>query len=566
MLPVACTLSEAPRAVTFRLVSARNLSAYGCLYVTVSAPDLPHAFEGTSVAPKACLPSGVVSPPVVPAASGPTEISLTVPPGRGRAVHVLGVVRSGGCAGISDVRDLFVGTVPEVREIATGVTDTLASGMLHVAASAQVSEDLVACTSGGGTLEPPPGTSGGLVTGWGSQGALRFDASGVTRESALNGVIDVGNGVVVGVGYARDASGVKRAMAVQLKSDGTFDTTFGTSGIFTSSFGGNGDAELFAATRQSDGKIVVAGYATYLGDQSTVVARLTTGGGLDSSFGTSGYTPDNFSASFNETAKAVTLDGSGRVLVAGSAMQGASTTTAIIARYTALGALDTSYRSPYGFTYSSLGQYAEFRGIAVDRNGNYAVGAMVYSPGPAAQFFMGYFGTVGSNSPVAGNSLTIAGGGGGDVLTGWALQFPGASNERALAVGYGGSGLTSVARTDTSGSFDATFGPNNDGKLTFDIEAGQPDNPTALAVRADGKFYVTGYLNASGTTFVLRRNADGTADTTFGTAGIAKFSHFGPYGADQLLGIALSGTTQLTLVGFTPGPAPLESLAVRVFQ
>ena len=105
-----------------------------------------------------------------------------------------------------------------------------------------------------------------------------------------------------------------------------------------------------------------------------------------------------------------------------------------------------------------------------------------------------------------------------------------------LAVGADGSVLVVGNRTadtgnnivlvryTTDGSFDASFGVGSedgtpDGVVDISLGEGN-DFATATAVQADGKVLVAGYHEdgASTNIFVLRVNADGTVDDTFGTA------------------------------------------------
>jgi uncharacterized delta-60 repeat protein len=67
-------------------------------------------------------------------------------------------------------------------------------------------------------------------------------------------------------------------------------------------FGSSGLDDAFAVAIQSDGKIVVAGYAT-VGTQSWGVARYNSDGSLDTSFDTDGMLTTDFGGSINESAR-----------------------------------------------------------------------------------------------------------------------------------------------------------------------------------------------------------------------------------------------------------------------
>jgi len=79
---------------------------------------------------------------------------------------------------------------------------------------------------------------------------------------------------------------------LQLKEDGTDDTTFGGSGAIVTKVSATNWNSATAVTRQADGKVVVGGWVYSGGGSSAdfVVARYTTEGVLDNGFGTAGMT------------------------------------------------------------------------------------------------------------------------------------------------------------------------------------------------------------------------------------------------------------------------------------
>src|SRR5215468_11669588 len=79
-------------------------------------------------------------------------------------------------------------------------------------------------------------------------------------------------------------------------TNGTLDTTFGTSGKVTTDFAGADDmpSEPSAVALQSDGKIVVVGQTLVGGFNNFALARYNGNGTLDTSFGTSGRVTTDF--------------------------------------------------------------------------------------------------------------------------------------------------------------------------------------------------------------------------------------------------------------------------------
>ncbi|HRH39748.1 MAG TPA: delta-60 repeat domain-containing protein, partial [Flavobacteriales bacterium] len=90
--------------------------------------------------------------------------------------------------------------------------------------------------------------------------------------------------IVVGSTYDNGATGIALA---RYESDGTLDTTFGDAGVRISFTTDSIGIDAAAAVLLSDGRILVAGNAApnaYIG----LLARYTTDGDLDPTFGTGG--------------------------------------------------------------------------------------------------------------------------------------------------------------------------------------------------------------------------------------------------------------------------------------
>ncbi|MEO6218975.1 MAG: T9SS type A sorting domain-containing protein [Ginsengibacter sp.] len=124
---------------------------------------------------------------------------------------------------------------------------------------------------------------------------------------------------------------------VRYNQNGTIDATFSNDGLQTSVFG-PGDYFAKAASIQSDGKIVVAGYipdpqgvtASYL------VARYKTNGDPDSTFGINGFQSTNVGPGFN-IGESVAISKKGKIAVGGSNDNFA------IVMYNSDGSLDQSF-------------------------------------------------------------------------------------------------------------------------------------------------------------------------------------------------------------------------------
>ncbi|WP_229844387.1 delta-60 repeat domain-containing protein, partial [Deinococcus indicus] len=121
-------------------------------------------------------------------------------------------------------------------------------------------------------------------------------------------------------GYAIGTQGYNFALA-RYTASGALDSTFGTGGKVTTDFAGSSDVG-FALSPDAQGRILVAGY-TYTGTQSFnfALARYTSSGALDATFGTGGKVTTDFTGS-DDVSFALSLDAQGRILVAGYAYTG----------------------------------------------------------------------------------------------------------------------------------------------------------------------------------------------------------------------------------------------------
>src|SRR6478672_2101288 len=187
------------------------------------------------------------------------------------------------------------------------------------------------------------------VARYNANGSLDTSFNGTGKASADFGKIDYGQSVavhgdgrIVVAGYSTSESNKECALAC-FKANGSLDTSFNGTGKVTTAFGGDGNAEGRSVAVQTDGKIVVTGYATVGGVQEFAVERYKTDGALDASFGGTGrvLTAVGISGS-NATGAAMQKDG--KILVAGYAVNNSGRIYDFAClRYNADGSLDQSF-------------------------------------------------------------------------------------------------------------------------------------------------------------------------------------------------------------------------------
>jgi|JI7StandDraft_1071085.scaffolds.fasta_scaffold19001_2 uncharacterized delta-60 repeat protein len=136
------------------------------------------------------------------------------------------------------------------------------------------------------------------------------------------------NRIVVGGFYYFSSFTRAGLVFSRLKANGMPDSTFGTNSSRTHNFGGLYD-QLHSIKVQPDGKIIGVGTS----DNRFGLIRLTTSGNTDASFNSSGKTVTSFTGSTNTTIVHLSMEPSGKLLVAGSTFYPDSMMRFTMARY-----------------------------------------------------------------------------------------------------------------------------------------------------------------------------------------------------------------------------------------
>ena len=332
-------------------------------------------------------------------------------------------------------------------------------------------------------------------------GALSSIAKSVALQS---------DGKIVVAGYAYDGS--FDFAVVRYNTDGSLDTSFDTDGKVTTDIGGSTDVANSIAV-QSDGKIVVAGYAYISNNIDFAVVRYNTDGSLDSSFDTDGKVTTAI-GSLEDAAKSVALQSDGKIVVAGHSWSGSKYNFAVV-RYNTDGSLDTSFDTDGKVTTAIGSQDDIANSIALQSDGKIVVAGYKYTSG-IYNFAVVRYNTDGSldTSFDTDGKVTAAFDGSANSI---ALQ----SDGKIVVAGYSYDGSDSdfaVVRYNTDGSLDTSF--DTDGKVTTAIGSAT-DFAYSIAVQSDGKIVVAGKASISGNTdfAVVRYNTNGSLDTSFSTDG-----------------------------------------------
>ena len=333
---------------------------------------------------------------------------------------------------------------------------------------------------------------GFLDTSFGAGGFVRYNASGDGNDRAL-GVALQSDGRILVTGYATVKDRPKRDVIVlRLNTDGGFDATFGSGGIFVYNGAGDGTDIGFGVAVQQDGKILIAGESGSATSQDGLVLRLMPDGSLDSAFADNGRFVFNGTGNDLDRFFGARLQADGKIVAFGATAK-AGKSDALMVRLLQNGALDASFGSGGAVTYDGpAGQNDYANDLALQADGKIVItgavgtaksfsafiaryhpngqpdsgfgsGGTVIYQSPADRFFYGY--STSHYRPTGGCSLP------GPEVTD--------SNNDIF-----------VMRLNGNGSFDEGFGSS--GVALYNISTGREDSGYGLALQPDGRIVVTG--------------------------------------------------------------------------
>ncbi|MEZ5908176.1 MAG: tandem-95 repeat protein [Hyphomicrobiaceae bacterium] len=394
-----------------------------------------------------------------------------------------------------------------------------------------------------------------------------FDASPNTLTLDVTSVNDaptfaIGDGIVTtAIGLTSDSG---RSVALQpdgkivvagtsdnqifvarYNADGSLDTSFGGGdGKVSTSVGASDSGQ--GVVVQPDGSVVVGGYADIGGTGHFVVARYTADGSVDATFGGGTGIVTTAIGSSHAYGMSVALQSDGRIVVAGSAIVGSDYDTAIV-RYNSDGSLDTSFGGDGIVTTTITGAGDHGFAISIQPDGRILVAGGAFD-GSSYNLTVSRYDTDGSvDASFAGGIVTVPLSAAEDIGNAILVQPDG----KVVVAGYGqnGSGDNefAVVRLNTDGTLDTTFG--GDGIVT-ELVGGAGGEAYGVALQPDGKLILAGrtFNGSNSDVAVMRLNADGTLDTSFG-GGDGVFTLPVGTGNDQALDILVQPDGRLVITG-----------------
>ncbi|MCX7809492.1 MAG: delta-60 repeat domain-containing protein [Leptospiraceae bacterium] len=277
----------------------------------------------------------------------------------------------------------------------------------------------------------------------------------------------------------------------RFNSNGTLDTTFGSNGIVIQDIGSPYDWGYSLAI-QPDGKILLGGRC-YTSNWDFCIARFNSNGTLDTTFGTSGKVIQPIGSS-DDIGQSLAIQPDGKILLGGFCING-SNEDFCIARFNSNGTLDTNFGTG-GKVIQDIGSSNE-QGIslAIQPDGKILLGGF-YNNGSNEDFCIARFNSNGTIDTTFGSSGKVIQpiGSSSDYGQSLAIQPDG----KILLGGYCYDGFYNdfcIARFNSNGTLDTNFGTG--GKVIQDIGSFD-DYAYSLAIQPDGKILLGGTCSNGG--------------------------------------------------------------------
>ncbi len=397
----------------------------------------------------------------------------------------------------------------------TGSGVTLMSNMHRHKATAQITQETEAITNTGSAY---PNDNPGY-TSWGTSGILTTDIYSNSVDTSTDMLMLSDDSFIV-AGHAY-ASSVRYVTMAKYTSSGTLDASFGSSGIAKTA--ANPNAYVVSIGTTPSGKILAAGSFVRPSRDYCSVYRYTSAGVLDTTFSIDGGTDTTFSSSSDCNPIGVTAL-SDESIVVGTRIYSTYLSGGLV-KFKNDSTLDTTFNSSGRIQYQIPSGSIDFMKAMIQQIDGKIIAVGALSSGANATAF-------GIARYSSSGTLDLTFNSTGIVTTEIHSQYL----DEARAVDIDSSGNIVVAgvtdsdssrsnivlvRYSSSGSLDLSFGTN--GIVTTNINSTSEDNVAAVKIVSDGKILVGGSswlsTTVSNEVYLVRFLSDGTLDTSFGSNG-----------------------------------------------
>ncbi len=359
------------------------------------------------------------------------------------------------------------------------------------------------------------------MSSWAQPGVLDINFDGDGKGTVDLNTTEAGTGLAIQpdqkilLGGYTGAGSVIDFCVMRFNPDGTFDNSFGNNGIVSTDIQTSVDLANDLLL-QDDGKIILAGFVNTGSTVKIGLTRYLPDGSLDSDFGVGGKVLGSGSLQ-NAIGWGANLQADGKILVTGMYNNNGNNDL-LVARFNTDGSPDLS------FSYDGV--------MSLDINGNGDIGNVVRQQ-PDGKIVVGGFTEVPMNfknmlivrleeNGLLDNTFGTNGfveidfGLGGNSCNDLAFR-----GDKLLVSGTTNGSLGPVmalAQLNQDGTLDAGFGTN--GMSSFSMSPTESTSSSMIRT-PDGNIVLVGTIGtvSSSDFAIVRREADGSSDNDFGTAG-----------------------------------------------
>ena len=254
---------------------------------------------------------------------------------------------------------------------------------------------------------------------------------------------------------------------------------------------------------------------------------------LDTSFGDDGIVTTQVSTTYNfSTATVVQPDG--KIIVAGYSGTPA-TYSATVIRYNSDGTLDNSFSDDGKLTITIGSAKSYATDVALQDDGKIVLGARTWNNVSGDFALVRLNGDGSLDNSFGTDGIVIADSGGSDASSSILI----ADDGKILLAGNSDDNF-SIAKFNTNGTMDTSFGTNGWSFIAFDSSSYAQD----IYFQNDGKIIMGGFTIISGGRYQMaaaRISVDGTLDSSFGTGGKVAFNFGIDHDIATTLGIQSDG-------------------------
>jgi len=377
--------------------------------------------------------------------------------------------------------------------------------------------------------------NGGRDSSFGNNGIIRIDVtSGVDTAHTVK-VLSDSKILVAGTVNGTDLG------VLRMNANGSLDTSFANNGIHMRS--NAGALDVFSDIELDQGLGIVISSGCTDNNQTTFlcVIRLNPDGSVESSFGHSGITTLALEAQVHTTTQ-VSPVADGKILIAGT-----SDNDSVVTRLSSSGVVDTSFGSNGTRRFGIDGNSENFGNFAIDSQQGLLIAGTSDDDFVVTRL---------SSSGVVDTSF----GGSGYTLfdleraNDWVGDAVQLVTGHFLMLGTSNDDIA-VVRLNPNGIIDSSFGIG--GRVILSVTSSSREWGAKLLVQPDGRILIGGTTNAypvnniaNTDLLIIRLNADGSRDNSFGTNGIRVHELGGRH--DDLGAMSLDSSSRI-LVGAGTG-------------